>query len=53
MIAFQIAVNDLYDKWNDISNDLFNPKAANQLSEVHAIISSLKAVHSWIAMRSL
>ncbi len=53
VFAFILASNDLSEKWNELHHDLFNPEAAHKLSEVHAIISSLKSLHSSHAMKCI
>ena len=53
VMAQLFASNQVYLYWNEIQDDLFNPKAQHKLAEVHAIISALKAVHSWTAVKAL
>jgi hypothetical protein len=52
-MAFLLASNEIYINWNEISKDLFNTKSQASIGELHATISSLKAVHSWTAMKTL
>ena len=52
-MAFLLASNEVYINWNVISKDLFNTDAQQSIGELHATISSLKAVHSAATMRAL
>jgi len=52
VIACKIAANKVYDLWAECLPELFDPES-KRVPEMHAITSSLKAIHSWIAMKGI